>query len=147
MTKLTTVIEIEESPEKVFAFLVSEKMNEAWKEWTKAKWASEGDVGVGSICHFVGQGNWSNMGEWDMEVTEFEQNKKMTMRTIGAAKVHATDSCVLESSAKGTKLTYSEEYKVPYSFIGKLVDKLKIRKEVDTNNRKMLENLKRVLEE
>ena len=121
-------------------------MNDVWSEWTKATPTSEGPVEVGSVCHFVGQGSWSNMGEWDMEVTELVKNQRMSMRTVGAAKVHATDTCLLEPTAKGTKLTYSEEYKVPYSFIGALIDKLKVSKEVEKNNRKMLENLKNALE-
>lgn len=145
MGNVTTIIQIEAPSEKVFAFAISEKMNDVWKEWTETKWISDGPVGVGSISHFVGQGSWSNMGEWDMEVTEFVKNKKMTMRTIGAAKVNATDSMVLEPTTKGTKITYSENYKVSYSVLGKLIDKLKVSKEMEKNNRKMLENLKKLL--
>ena len=48
MGKLTTSIEIEVSPEKVLPFVISEKMNDVWKEWFETSWTSKGPVGVGS---------------------------------------------------------------------------------------------------
>jgi hypothetical protein len=64
----------------------------------------EEPVGVGSIAHFVGKGSKSNLGEYDMEVTEFVKNK-MTMQTIGASKLNVTDSMTLEPITNGTKMT------------------------------------------
>ncbi len=144
--KVTVSIEIEASPEKVFAFTISEKMNDVWKEWVESKWTSEGPVGVGSIAHFVGQGKRANLGEYDMEVTEFEKDKKMTMRTIGASKHNVIDSMTLEPTTKGTKMTYSVDYKVPYSVLGRLIDKLKVSKDMEKGDRQLLENIKKALE-
>lgn len=146
MGKITVSIEIEASPEKVFAFTISEKMNDVWKEWVESKWTSEGPVGVGSIAHFVGKGKRANLGEYDMEVTEFVKNNKMTMRTIGASKHNVIDSMTLEPTTKGTKMTYSVDYKVPYSVLGKLIDKLKVSKDMEKGDRKLLENIKKALE-
>ena len=145
MTKITKSTEIAVSPETVFAFVISDKMNDVWKEWYDAKWTSEGPVGVGSIGHFVGNPNFLK-GEWDMEVTEFVKNKKMTMRTIGKSPMKATVSMVVEPTAKGTKATYIDDYEVPYSVLGKLIDKLKVRKDMEKVHIQLLENLKKTLE-
>jgi hypothetical protein len=52
--KATTSIEIEASPEKVFDFVISEKMNDLTKEFYECKWVSAGPVGVSSTAHYVG---------------------------------------------------------------------------------------------
>ena len=113
------------------------------KDLLQSKWTSDGPVKVGSTAHFVGAGT---AGEWDMEVTEFVKNKKMAMRTIGASKIKMTSSFALEPTAKGTTVTFSEDYELPYSVLGKLVDKVKVGKDMEKNITKMLENVKKALE-
>jgi hypothetical protein len=143
--KLTTSSEVEASPEKVFAFAISERMNDVWKEWYEAKWTSEGPVGVGSIGHFKGNPNFIK-GEWDMEVTEFVKNKKFTMRTIGKSPMNVTTSLVLEPTTKGTKVTYLADYKLPYSVLGKLIDKVKVGKDMEKQAKEMSEKFKKTIE-
>ena len=53
---------------------------------------------------------------------------------------------VLEPTAKGTKLTYSMDYELPYSILGKLVDKLRVKKDIDKSVAEMMENIKKGLE-
>jgi carbon monoxide dehydrogenase subunit G len=144
--KSTTSIEIEASPEKVFAFIISEKMNDVTKDFIESKLTSAGPIGVGSTVHYVGVGR--NKGEWDAEVTEFVKNKKLTMRTIGASKraLNSTNSFTLEPTTKGTKVTYSIDYEMPYSILGKLIDELMVSKNLEKSNRTVLENLKKALE-
>lgn len=146
MTKITKSIEIEASPEKVFAFVISEKMNDVWKDWYEAKWTSEGPVGVGSIGHFVGNPEFIK-GEWDMEVTEFTKNKNMTMHTKGKSPMNETVSMNLEPTTNGTKVTYVDEYSLPHSVFGKMLDIAKVRKGMEKAHTQMLENLKKALEE
>jgi carbon monoxide dehydrogenase subunit G len=81
-----------------------------------------------------------------MEVTEFVKNKKMVARTIGASKFKSTLLFTLEPTAKGTKLTYSYDYELPYSVLGKLIDKLKVGKDIEKNIGAMMENIKKALE-
>jgi carbon monoxide dehydrogenase subunit G len=144
--KVITSIEIEASPEKVFAFAISEKMNDVWKEWLETKWTSKEPVGVGSIAHFIGKGGGYENLEYDMEVTEYVKDKKMAMRTLGKSKLNATSTMTLEPTNKGTKMTYSVDYKPPYSVLGKLVAKLKVSKEIEKNDKKFLENMKKAIE-
>jgi carbon monoxide dehydrogenase subunit G len=145
VAKLTKSVEIEASPEKVFTFANDlKKMNDAMKGWAEGESTSEA-VGVGTKMHYVGVAGGST-AEWDMEVTEFVKNKKVAMRTIGASKFKMTNSWTLEPTAKGTKCTFSMEYEVPYSILGKLVDKLKVSKDMEKSMNKMLENMKKALE-
>jgi uncharacterized membrane protein len=146
MGKLTKSIEIWASPEKVFAFFLdSEKMNEIGKGNLEIEPTSKEPVGVGSTSHWVATAG-GNQQEWDMEITEFVKNKKMVTRTIGASKFKSTISFALEPTAKGTKLTYSYDYELPYSVLGKLVDKLKVGKDMEKNIGAMLEKAKKALE-
>ena len=146
MGKLTKSVEIEASPEEVFAFFIDQKkMNEATKGFAEVEYTSKGPVGVGTTAHHIGKVG-SQQGEWDMEVTEFVKNKKMSDRTIGASKVKMTDSWTFEPTAKGTKLTASMDYEMPYSVLGKVVDKLKVSKDLDKVMGKLMENVKKALE-
>ncbi|MGD0071661.1 MAG: SRPBCC family protein [Candidatus Bathyarchaeia archaeon] len=145
MAKLTKSVEIEASPEKVWAFVNDpKKMNDAMKGWAEGEHTSK-VVGVGATMHYVGVAGGSQ-AEWDMEVAEFVKDKKVAMRTIGASKFKMTNSWVLEPTTKGTKSTFSMEYEVPYSVLGKLVDKLKVSKDMEKSMSKMLENMKKALE-
>jgi uncharacterized membrane protein len=144
--KLTKSIEIEASPEKVFTFINdTKKMNEINKGNLEMEPTSKGPVGVGSTSHWVATAG-GNQQEWDMEITEFVKDKKMAMRTIGASKFKVTGSFALEPTAKGTKFTYSMDYELPYSVLGKLVDKLKVGKEMEKNMGAMMEKAKKALE-
>ena len=82
----------------------------------------------------------------DMEITEFVKNKKMSDHTIGTSKSKMTNSWTLEPTAKGTKLAVSMDYEVPYSVLGKVIDKLKVSKDLDKVMGKMMENVKKALE-
>ena len=146
MTKLTKSIEIEASPEKVFAFIMDfEKLNEITKGFQEAEITSKGPVGVGTTVHIVGKAGGSQ-AELDMEITEFEKNKKINSRTIGKSKVKANMKDVLEPTAKGTKLTRTFDYELPYSILGKIVDKLKVSKDMEKSTEKVLRDTKKALE-
>ncbi len=146
MTKLTKSIEIQASPEKVFAFMLSDKMNDVWGQWMEGKWTSEGPVKVGSISHWTAKPDFKIKGEWDEVVTEFEENRMMTMRTVEGSKMKMGVTGLLEPIANGTKVTYTEEYEVPYSVLGKLMDKLSLRKETEKFMESFLEKLKKNIE-
>ena len=77
MGKVTKSIEIEASPEKVFAWISDIKnFNEVIKGNIEMEQTSKGPLGVGTTMHFVGKAG-GTQAEGDMEVTEFEKNKKM----------------------------------------------------------------------
>jgi carbon monoxide dehydrogenase subunit G len=143
---LTKSIEIEASPEEVFSFCMdTKKMNEASKGFAEQEYTSEGPVGVGTTRHHIAKIGGQER-EMDMEITEFVKNKKISDHTIGASKAKIAGSWTFEPTAKGTKLTVSTDYEVPYSVLGKVIDKLKLSKEMDKTMGKLLENIKKALE-
>ena len=146
MGKATRNIEIEASPEKVFAFMCDmEKMNEVTKGVEEAEYTSKGPIGVGTTRHVVGKAGRFK-AEMDVEITEFEKNKKVTFHTIGASKVKVNVSQSFEPTAKGTKLTITNDYEVPYSILGKLVDKIMVHRNIEKTMERTLRNMKKALE-
>jgi carbon monoxide dehydrogenase subunit G len=146
VTKVIKSIEIEASPDKVFAFLLDkEKMNEATKGFSQFEYITSGPVGMGTKMHYITGSGGSTM-EHDTEVIEFVQNEKFVSHTIGASKFKGKASFTLEPTAKGTKLTYSMDYEMPYSVIGKLIDKVSVHKKMEEGISNALENGKKALE-
>jgi len=142
MGKYTRSIEIEASPDEVFDFVNdTEKMNKAHEGLSKVEYTSKGPVGVGTIVHFAWKG-----GEFDAEITEFIKNKKVTYRTIEGSKFKITGSFILEPTTKGTKLTNTYDYELPYSILGKLIGKFKVSKELDKETTLWMGNAKKALE-
>jgi carbon monoxide dehydrogenase subunit G len=146
MGKMTKSVEIKAPPEKVFAFLTDvEKLNEIAKGDVEFKQTSEGPWKVGTTMHWVSKSSGQHV-ESDMEVTEFEKNKKATISTVGTSKFKLKQTCTVEPTAKGTKLTYIADYTLPYSILGKLVDKLKVQKDMEKSIERQLMDGKKALE-
>jgi uncharacterized protein YndB with AHSA1/START domain len=141
--KVTVSIEIEASPEKVFAFVISDKANELSPEWFEGKWTSEKPIGLGSTAHFAGLHKYNKGEEWNAEITEFTRNKSLTMFLRGANKKShdQTNYYAFEPTNKGTKVSFTMEYKV-----GKLLDALVVKRMVEREDTKLLERLKKALE-
>jgi uncharacterized membrane protein len=141
--KLTVSVEIEASPEKVFDFVVSDKVNDVWKDMVESKWTSEKPIRLGSTAHYAGLHKYNKGEEWDAEITEFTRNKSLTMFLRGANKKShdQTNYYAFEPTNKGTKVSFTIEYKV-----GKLLDALVVKRMVEREDTKMLENLKKALE-
>ncbi len=82
MGNITKTIEIAAPPEKVFAYVNDlQKRNETSKGWAETKYLSDGPIGVGTKMHYIG---WAagKRGEWDMEIAEFAENKKVAARIV-----------------------------------------------------------------
>ena len=146
MTKMTKSIEVAASPEKVFAFLTDiEKLNEIAKGDVEFKQTSKGPWKVGTTIHWISKQSGSHM-EADMEVTEFEKNKKATISTVKTSKLKLKQTCTVEPTEKGTKLTYIADYTMPYSILGKIIDKLKVQKDTEKSIDRQLMDAKKALE-
>ena len=143
MGKVTVSMEIEASPEKIFDFVISDKANELSPEWFEGKWTSEKPIGLGSTAHYVGVHKYNRGEEWNAEVIEFAKNKSLKMLLRGANKKShdQTNYYALEPTSKGTKVSFTMEYKA-----GKLLDALVVKRMVEGENTKMLERLKKSLE-
>jgi len=133
LTRIEKSIVIEAPVEKVFSFVTDVdnfvKTQPPEVEMTVLS-RDKGPDRVGSkgkVRAKVGGQVW----EVEMETTELVKNKRRVMRQKGGAlkKMEATD--LFEPTEKGTKLTTILEYELPYSLIGKVVDKLKARKDIE----------------
>ena len=141
--KMTKNIEVKAPPEKVFALLTDvEKLNEMAKGDVVFKQTSKGPFGLGTTLH------WTTMQkmELDMEVTEFEKNKKATISSVKGSKFKLNQTCEVEPTANGTKLTYFADYTLPYSVFGKLIDRLKVQKDMEKSIDRQLMDYKKALE-
>jgi uncharacterized protein YndB with AHSA1/START domain len=141
--KVTVSMEIEASPEKVFDYLISDKINEISPDWFEGKWTSDKPIRLGSTAHHAGLHKYNKGEEWNVEVTGFVKNKSLTMLLRGANKKShdQTNSYALETTSKGTKVSITMEYKA-----GKLLDALVVKRMVEGENTRTLERLKKALE-
>ena len=146
MTKLTKSIGIEASPEKIWAFIFDlKKMNELTRGSSEGEYTSKGPIGVGTTIHYGGKAGGSE-AEFNTEITELEKNKKASMQTVGGSKFKMQGSYTPEPTSKGTRLTTTYDYELPYSILGKIVDKLKVSKDMEKMSEKQLGSMKKALE-
>ncbi len=146
MTLLLQSIILKTSAEEIFMFINdADKMNQACKGWLESKYTSKGPISVGTTMHCRGTAG-GQTAEWDIEIVEFERNKRLASRSTTGSKFKIADLFLLEPITEGTKATYSMDYELPYSFLGKLLDKIMVRKEMENNMGKMMDNIKRALE-
>jgi uncharacterized membrane protein len=142
MGRVTKSIEIEAPPEEVFNFLNdAEKMNKAHEGFTEVHYTSKEPVGVGTTGHFVNKN-----GTFDAGITEFIKNKKITWHTVEGSQVKVALSFILEPTTNGTKLINSFDYELPYSILGKLLDKVKVSKGIDKEAALWMGKAKQALE-
>jgi uncharacterized membrane protein len=126
--------------------MISDRMNELWGDYLESKWTTPGPIKVGSVSHWVAKPGFKLKGEWDEEVVEFELNRKMALHTVAGSKLNMGVRGDIEATANGSKVQYTEDYEVPYSILGMLVDKLSYRKAVEKFMDDVLARLKKAVE-
>lgn len=111
MVKVEGTVVINRPIEEVFAFLTNPDNSSLWQGMVlEAKQTSEGPVGVGTMGQVVGQFLGRRM-ESTWEVTEFELNRKATLKTT-SGPIPYMNSATLEPVEEGTKVTLVAEYEV-----------------------------------
>jgi uncharacterized protein YndB with AHSA1/START domain len=138
-------IVIDASPEQVFSLLTDRAEVPKWNELIReARGTSKEPTGVGSTVHYVGQAGGSR-GEWDIETTEWVKDRKYAWRTT-SGDIAMIATWTLKEIDGATELTYEFRYKLPYSILGKVIDKLRVNKDVKDGMARALQNLKQLLE-
>ncbi len=148
MGKVEIVTEIEAPLEKVFSFNVDPKsMEKVGPEDYEAKVeiTSDQPLGVGTTYHLSAIIAGQKM-EGDIEIVELEENRKIVQRMIKGdlKKLEMTD--VFEATDTGTSVTTTWEYELPGSVFGKIMDKLKVGKEIEDAARTGWQGAKEILE-
>jgi uncharacterized protein YndB with AHSA1/START domain len=143
--KIERSVKINAPPEKVFGLLTDREQVPKWNKLIKeARVTSTQQTGVGSTVHYVGEAGGAQ-GEWDIETTEWVKNKKYATRTT-SGDVAMLVTWTLKEVNGGTELTYEIRYELPYSILGKIINKLKASKDIENGMIVALQNLKQLSE-
>ena len=144
MTRIEKSIEINAPPEKIWPMLQLEKLPEWHTEFKKIEVTSKDKYKVGSTVHEIIEVAGTKR-EMDAEITEVTENEKMAWRTTGGA-FKASGFFALSPTKVGSKVTQMMDYELPYSVLGKLIDKLRVHKAIDESYDIALKKLKDIME-
>jgi uncharacterized membrane protein len=144
LTRIEKSIEINASPEKIWPMITWDRMPEWFESTKKVEWTSKEKNKVGSTVHITGEAAGTK-AEWDGEITEVIPNEKAAWRSTGGSFT-GFGFVALSPTKAGTKLTMAIEYELPYSLLGKLIDKLRVHKALENDYDKGLKKLKETFE-
>ena len=144
MTRIENSIEIDASPEKIWPMIQWDKMPEWLDSCKKAVWTSKDKYKVGSTLQ-VRSELGGMKGEMDVEMTEVIENEKLAWQST-SKNAPMSGIRTLSPTKAGTKVTTVEEYEMPYSILGKLIDKLQFHKAFEKSVDIGLKKLKDMLE-
>lgn len=144
MARIEKSIVIKAPPEKIWQMLHWDRIPE-WLEGIKwAEYTSEHREGAGATAHVKAEAGGVKV-EFDIEITEYIENEKASWRTTTGnfTAIGLTD---LEPKKGGTELTLMMDYELPYSILGKIVDKVLVGRETAAGFERGLKKLKNMLE-
>jgi len=144
MTRIEKSIEINASPEKVWTFVNWDYVPEMFESVKKVEWTSEEHNKLGSTLHFTSSMAGIN-NEADAEITEWTTNEKASWRTTSGNPTMLF-TATLAPTRNGTTVTFVVDYEVPYSVLGKIIDKLRIHKGMEKDGENALKKMKAMAE-
>ena len=144
MAKIEKSIEISAPLDKVFSLISWDRVPEYYDSIKKVEWTSKPKMEVGATVHVFSEIAGAK-GEWDAEITEYKANEKVSWRTT-SGNMTIIYNATLDSAKTGTKLTTSFDYELPYSILGKLIDKLRVHKAMEKESEKALQKMKEIAE-
>ena len=148
LTRFERSIVIKAPVEKVFAFatdLDSFLRTSPPEMEMKLLSRDEGPARVGQKAKMRGKLGGQVL-EVETEVMEHVKNKKHTVRQSGGALKKFTMTYLFEAADGGTRFTWITEYELPYSLLGKVVDVLKVRKEMEKGTDYSMAKMKELIE-
>ena len=84
--------------------------------------------------------------ESDTEETVCEENRLYGFRQTGGFLKSGETRLEIQPSKKGSSVVWTNQYELPYSYLGKLMDKLRARKQFEEGMDKAIGNLTAILE-
>jgi uncharacterized membrane protein len=134
MSKVSRSVEIAAPVEAVFAYYARpEHIAKTFPQDSKIKVVpvnvKEG-FGIGTIFRISGDFGGRQM-EWDNETIAYENNRLIQTKAINGPFKKNVITVKFDPMERGTKLTFEADYDIGYSILGKTIDKLKIKKEVE----------------
>ena len=144
MARMEKSIDFAVPAEKVWPMLLWDRLPEWLDIITAAEFTSPEKEGVGATAHVIGE-TAGVRAEWDVEITEYDKPWKATWRTTGG-NLTAIGVSTLTPTETGTRLTFILDTELPYSILGKIIDKLVISRNFESSMERGLAKLKTMLE-
>jgi uncharacterized membrane protein len=144
MTRVEKSIEIKAPPEKVWPFINWDNVPKLYESVKKIEWTSKEHNKVGATLHFSNE-LAGVKGEADAEITEWTANEKASWRTTSGNPTMIF-TVNLAPTKEGTKATFAADYELPYSILGKIIDKLRVHKAMEKDGENALRKLKGMAE-
>lgn len=140
MARIEKSIEIKAPPEKLWPLGSFDRLPEWFNFMKKIEWTSKEKDVVGSTAHASVEVAGVK-SEADVEMVECVKNEKRAWRTT-SPRTPITSVTTLTPTEAGTRVTFLMEYNLPYSIFGKVIDKLRVSRELDKGIEQGFENLK-----
>jgi uncharacterized membrane protein len=144
LTRVVRSIVINAPPEKIWPLIQWDRTPEWYDDWKKVEWTSKEKNKVSSTVHIHVKASGTK-AELDYETTEMIENEKVAFRSIGK-NFKATGFHGLTPTGDGTEVTIDATYELPYSILGKIIDKLRFRKAMEKSFEVGLKKLKDMME-
>ncbi len=145
MARIEESIEINAAPEKVWSLVTWDRVPEWYDSIKKVEWTSKGKMEVGATVHVVSE-IAGVRGEWNAEIAEFVDKQIVSWRTTSGNPT-IIYRATLDSTRTGSKITTAFDYELPYSVLGKIIDKLRVHKAMEKEAKRALQKMKVAAEE
>ena len=144
MARIDKTVEISVPPEKVWPMIFWDRLPEWLEGIKKAEYTTDEKDKVGATAHVVAELTGVKV-EFDIEITEYTKYKSASWRTTGG-NLTAIGNSILRPIEMGTELRLIFDYDLPFSILGKVVDKLLVSREMEKGFDTDLKKLKNMLE-
>jgi uncharacterized membrane protein len=144
VARIEKSVDINAPAEKIWPMVYWDRVPEWMDQIKKAAYTSEYKDRLGATAHVIGEAGGIR-AEWDAETTEWVENEKFGWRTF-AGSFTGFGSMTLTPIRAGTKATFLMDYDLPYSFLGKLVDRLRVSRDLERGTERALRKLKTLSE-
>ena len=144
MARIEESIEINAAPKKIWPIIRWDRVPEWMDIIKKVEYTSEEKETIGATAHWIGEAGGVK-SEWDTETTEWEPYSRGAWRSTGGTFT-GIGSMTLTPIDSGTKTTFVMDYDLPYSILGRIIDKLRVCKAVEKGTEKGLKKLKEIAE-
>ena len=144
MTRIEKSTEIKASPEELWPMMSGDGRMKWYAPLKKIEYTSKERNNVGATYHIFTE-LAGLKGNYYCETTEVIENEKVGWRTTGG-NFTEIGSIALVPTKDGTKVTLTTDYELPYSILGKTVDKLRLHKALENAYETGLNKLKDIME-
>lgn len=102
--------------------------------------------GVGTVFRIIGEFGGRKM-EWDNLTCEHVENKRIVSKSINGPFKKNIVTVTFDKKDEGTTVGFKVDYELPYNIIGKLIDNLKLKSEVEMGVEMSLNSVKKQIDE